>query len=418
MNIGNSFIVDVKKLSLFLFCALPFTFDFLYGFLIATLAIDVPVSAIYRFVILLPLIVLLLFSKKKLVKQLVGVMLALFLFSFMFWDINSFDIFFREIKQFIKVLYIFLYIALYFYLDDGVSYYDRILRLFSFIGVFISIIIVLSFVFDVGVSTYGEYSFATKSFFDAQNDIALSLLLILNVQFYLFVYKGEKKHLIFYPVTFLALFFLGNRAGLIGGIGVTAAYIYLLTTKANQVDVSSIKRYFILILVGGSLIVAAKTAIDYLSDYQYMYEKYSSLVSESPRFKLINAAESELEGSSSVELLFGQGTVNFSKGVESYYPSGKQYSYGKFVEQDFYDMVGSYGIVLGGGVVLVHLLFFINSLWRAITGKLLNDYFVLIGCLLFISHAFMAGHAIVSPTVSPIIALYYYLLLKVREQRV
>ena len=94
------------------------------------------------------------------------------------------------------------------------------------------------------------------------------------------------------------------------------------------------------------------------------------------------------------------------------YSSSKDFSqYGKLVEQDLYDMIGAYGVVLGLIFILVPVSFLVKSTFNFIYKRTLLNFTILIMMLLFIFQSFLAGHAINSPTVSAVVIIMYFQIL-------
>ena len=101
--------------------------------------------------------------------------------------------------------------------------------------------------------------------------------------------------------------------------------------------------------------------------------------------------------------------MSFGKKIAKQYVSSKDYSkYGRFVEHDYYDLVGAYGFLLGIVLIIVPLFFLLKSFKNLIYKRTLLNFTSFIMMTIFISHAFIAGHALNSPTVSTIIIVVYY----------
>ena len=150
--------------------------------------------------------------------------------------------------------------------------------------------------------------------------------------------------------------------------------------------------------------------------YKYLLDKMILLTSHTPRDSLTTIASNRILERGFLNNIFGEGHLSFAKHIAMQYSSRKDFShYGKLVEQDPYDMIGAYGVVLGLIFILVPFSLLLKATFNFIYKRTLLNFTILIMMLLFILQSFLAGHAINSPTVSAFVIIMYFQILSHKE---
>ncbi len=398
----------------FFFFTAPIIIDFFNGLFIV-LDIQVPLSAFYR---ILLLIVSLFFIKYFDIKILflIFIFLLLFIASNLVWLFHSDNYnLFREIQQFIRIVFPYFLVGALYYLNQ---YIDSI-KMFKFLiyfGLIASLLIIFSYFTGIGIDSYGNYAFGVKSFFNAGNDISLSLLLILIVSLYVFTTSSKNRYLLYSFFILGALFLLGTRSGLIGGSMIFLTFIFLILFYKENIKLHGIKKYVIIFFSFLFLMLVIIKIVALLSEYNYMIERYTDLLEISPRVKSITIAYKRFENYDMTTMLMGESSYSFSTFVANNFQTTKVYLNGKFIEQDILDMYGSYGIVLGGLFLSVPFLLWIRAIYLSVRYGTLFATTLLMCMTIFLLHSFFAGHAINSPTVATVISIIYYYILEYNVQ--
>ena len=139
-----------------------------------------------------------------------------------------------EVSLFAKIIYP-LFIVCYFNYVIEKNYIDfkTILKFAVTNGFIAGLFIIFSFVTGIGFNTYAvaatnkSYGFGNSSFFKAQNDISLELLMSLCFAMYFFFKTKKFLDIIKASVIGLGALLIGTRAGLLGGL-LTSVCVYTL----------------------------------------------------------------------------------------------------------------------------------------------------------------------------------------------
>jgi hypothetical protein len=274
--------------------------------------------------------------------------------------------------------------------------------------------IIFSYLTGIGIETYGDYAFGIKSFFNAQNDISLALLLSLNLTIYMMnIVKEKSFYVISALVVSIGLLLLGTRAGMIGVAIVWLLNILgLLVLKDENMRIKLTFKVIISIFSFFVIGVFLYYTYQLMTEYSYMLEKFNFEDKSifGVRGILIQAAIVRIENFNLLEILFGYGKycffilnhiTIFGNDIEM-----------TAVEVDYLDTIGAYGYFLGGLILVYPIYIFLLSIKNFLLKRKLLATSMLIGMIIFIGHSIIAGHALVSPIVGTIISTYYYISLK------
>ncbi|MEQ5791018.1 O-antigen ligase family protein [Muricauda sp. NFXS6] len=267
-------------------------------------------------------------------------------------------------------------------------------------------LICFSFFTNIGTSAYNGWGFGTKSFFLAANDIGITILLLFT--FFLFNRKSYKIHWAWIFIGYLSLILLGTTTGMIAS---TVVVIFYALVEFFLKKMGVLKR---LVIVFISIIVVLVSSISIyrlVESTPYFVNKYEKILSKGIRSDVTKWSNQYFEERSTIKAMFGEGMSSFSKNFVSYAKGekGKKTEEGAYVERDFHDFKGAYGLLL-----LLILIFAYGFLFLRIIVNLCNEqtifYFsvVLIVLLVFL-HGYFAGHVFYSPTVAGILASIFVL---------
>lgn len=390
----------------------PVAVDFFNGLIFFLSGSEVSIGSLYRVMLIgltLPFIIL---TKNRFIKLWCGTMFLLFLVSFTIWNFTADFVELKTELEFLsRIMFPYFLLAYFLYLQEHYMLrFTDIQKQLNIFGTIIGGMIVFSFITGVGIKTYDDYSYGVKSFFIAVNDVGLCLLICFASCLSRMLQEFTLTRAIQAVLCFLGLLATGSRTGTAGAAAVMIFFLVLpLFYGKNNIKMSSTFKVTMLsvMLIGTGLMV--KVAYDYIQEYPYMLEKFESMGEESARAHLENAAMNRINNRPWYMQVFGEGTYAFHKYVEIFNTGGKTYAKGKWVEQDIMDMIGSYGWVVGGMMLGFPVLMLVMIGWKFLTrGRRFRDVAMCTMTGLFIMHAFTAGHAINSPTVSTAIVVCYF----------
>lgn len=385
------------------------------GLIQLVLGADFSIGILYRGFFLMALLPMLLVNKSKVQLPALAIII-LFVFQNYLWLLsqNYYSLSF-EITSISKVLYLYILITFYAYIKDSVKIF-RLLKLVCFFGTIGGLTIIFSFVTGIGLKTYGEYAFGVKSFFQAQNDTSLSLLLSLCVSLFLF-FKDKRFIFLFFSVIIsLGCFLLGTRAGIAGSILIwVSALLGLIFFRFRDVAISKYYRFLLFFLFVFAFIYVGNFVYEFISNSGYLLRKFSLDIfsGAGPRGFLVESGNRTIENFSWIEMFFGQGKYGFYK--ENHYTGWLNYNGLLAVEVDYLDIIGSYGFFLGVIILLFPVFVFLKSLFNLVSFRTFFDYMLFISILIYLGHSFLAGHAIASPIVSTVASVCFFFILYRRE---
>lgn len=403
---------------LFFIFLFPAMIDLMNGFISALTGNESSLGVIYRGCLLIVSIPFIFFITRSDLQLFLLFTCSLFIGLNFYWVVLDYYSLVREIQQLLRILYPYFLLGMIIYLfKKRAELLQTALSFLSYNGLFSSLAIVFSFLFGFGYETY-EGIFGSTSFFKAQNDISLVILLSNVINLYLYISYKNKKKLVLFGINFLALLMIGTRAGILGTVLTLIFFLIAFATfSKKEIKRSLIKRGLI---ISSSLLAFVSVGyyiyFNIFLQYKYLLDKMVLLTSQIPRDSLTTIASDRILERGFLNNIFGEGYLSFSKHIAMQYSSKKDFSqYGKLVEQDLYDMVGAYGVVLGLIFILVPVSFLVKSTFNFIYKRTLLNFTISVMMLLFIFQSFLAGHAINSPTVSAVVIIMYFQILYHKE---
>ncbi len=392
--------------------------DLLNGYLNYYKSFSFPIGVLFRVVVTLYLIVyILLYRKSNILRfYLIITIVIWFMLQLVWLNFSGYSIG-REVSQFIKIIYPQL-LAIYLLYAIDRKYVDvRTFLKWGTINVLVAgSFIIFSFLTGIGLSTYGNgettYGFGTTSFFKAQNDISLTMLMGFSFCIY-FLFTGKKlvgftKALI----VLLGLILIGTRAGMIGGFLIAILFVtHMLVFGQARSSFAILKKFgtFIGVIIG--LILVSYFVYLKIKDKPYMVNRYIEVITNPPRAKLEEAADEYIDHRSDLAYVLGPGVGEYRTKLYGNLESKKESmdaDEGKDAEKDITDMLGAYGLVLGFWI----LAFPIICCFMVVRNFVLRPYnylnFAMALCILiFEGHSIIAGHGIKNPAVGTLLALVY-----------
>jgi len=411
-------LTELHLLGMFMVIGFPVVVDLVNGFLIQVIHSNFSLGVLYRGLILIVLVPFLLLVREFWVKIFLVLAVGSWLLANAFWvEIGHEYSPLYEVNIFSKLIYAWI---LYGYL----SYATRVCRIpieypmkfLMFFGVVVGVSILFSYFTGYGISTYHRAStYAVKSFFKSQNEIGLTTLISLVFCMYFFARYGRWLYGIYAVIILAGLVLLGTRAGILGGFVTFGTFTMLFLLRTLKSRRHSPKQGLLVGFMLLSIVVGIVYTITLTSAHRYLMDKYASLLEGSPRETLELAAERRLDERGPLISLLGEGDSSFRVGVLKYFLNKEKSltlvvddnDTGKSVEQDIYDLVGAYGLLIGGGILLFLLLLFFRATLGFLVSWRLLDFTFVMAFALFLTHAFLAGHALRSAVVASAAAVIY-----------
>lgn len=369
-----------------------------------------PIGKAYRgSIYLFGLFATLLRPKKNLFFYLI---ITLWLISFIVWCIlNEHFSLQRELEFFFKVTYIFSVLSILNTLDYDASHIiKKIIKIYAQLGAFM---IWFSFLTGIGLETYGSWVFGTSSFFKAQNDMGVVLLLCFT--FLLFNKEEVRISWLWLSLIFVSLILLGTTTGMFGAVMVVVSYIFLKIVIAKITSVKALilrtTLFFTLFFLSVSALVFL---VNYIKSSPYYSNKYEKLLKEGPRSTLTDAAKLYLKERDWSKNIFGEGfssfTYEFGESAKFLKESKRDYKDWLYVETDYYDFYGSLGALISILLLLFYLHYLFKAGFKYYNKNSVYDLSLFMIMFMAISHGWFAGHVFYSPTVLGVIAGFIYLI--------
>lgn len=404
---------------LFMVLVFPVIVDLLNGFLTHFMGIDFSVGIMYRGLIFLTSLPVFLFHKNTLWKLYLFLMATIWAISCVIWAASGNFNPSKEIIFFIKMIYPFIILPLVFHVVK--TYKIETDDLIKYPVTYCAIAgasIVFSLVTGLGIEfTASKYSFGAKSFFVAQNDIGLSMLVGFILSLYLFFKSFRWRYLFSSLLIMIGLIGLSTRTGIMGAIGIfTFLMLAIMFYSRRSVNINYITKGFIFSVFSILLAVVTIKVIELVNEYEYMLTKFQSLAYEHPRQHLFNAGMDRIERRSWLYNAFGESSTRFKLEVGSRIKN--IYEDGLLVEVDYVDLLGIYGWILTAVILLFPIGIFLKILILFFIERKFIDLIFLLCMTVFLTHSFLAGHGIISPMVATIMVVVYTYIFYLRKIRV
>lgn len=273
---------------------------------------------------------------------------------------------------------------------------DKFIRILTYYGVIAAFSIILLFYLGLGVNSYGEidtaYGFGTKGFFTAGNDIGLVLLMTNCLLCYLYVSTHELKYLLEIMCVTVGTIMLGTMAGIGGTLLIWCILIgFILFISKNLLTLK--QKVVLTCFVSVTLVCIISNIIDIFINDTHMWQRFEILSMGGSRTGLKVAANQVFDNFDGIQWLLGRGYTGFAKGIAM----NRSMEGYRLTEMDFHDVIGYYGLLIGGMVILFSFYFLYLSIKYYLKNYRSAFYFwgIVLLCL-FIGHGYLAGHAYTS----------------------
>jgi hypothetical protein len=406
--------------ALALILVIPVFLDLLNGFLVYKMNVNSPILLLYRgAIVFIGLPVLFMIKDKRHVIWLL-LLTALFVVDMAAWFVfNSLSVG-NEVSIFIRVAYPYfvLGILLLFIERKWLKLTDMVNLQLAYC-VIAAVSILLSFAFGVGIEYGGsKFSFGTKSFFSAQNDTSLALLIGFIFNGGMILTTLKKRYFLIGILIFSSLIALSTRSGIMGAIGVAGVLVLIMFFSGyGQVRVHRYKKNMIFLISVLLMVVGLIGLVSVIKEYHYLITKFETLSEEQPREKLASGALRRIVARPAAMNVFGEGRTSFMMelGREMQGLRSRLKEDGKTAEVDYMDLMGNYGILFTIWVFLFPFWVWLKCALKVLFERSVWSAVYLMAMSIFLIHSFLAGHAMMSPVVGTAISLVYVFVLTVGD---
>jgi|TARA_R110002096_G_scaffold432240_1_gene648638 O-Antigen ligase len=415
--------ISLNKLYIFYVIFFAVIIDAIYGALALVGLEGLKISALYRAVLIFGFMVLLL-KRSDIFSNWMRVIIILWLMSMLNLAIsNKMPFPFLDIQIFFKVMFPF---AVYYFLLFSLKNENLAMlscRGISFFGAIAGLLFLFSIITGIGHQNYGVGRFGISSFFPAGNDIGIALILSLCFSWYLFLTTASNKYIVAVILTTLALLLSGTRAGILGAGLVNIIFVIVFLSRRYPNIYTSrnmtFKKIIFIILFAIIMFQVTTFIVDNIDVFAFQLEKLIEVSKAlNPRENSIEHGIKYLKIRPLFETLYGSGVYFQVESAKSFsHAFGVNTERASF-EQDTLDIFGYYGLILGGGILLLHYYFLVNAIGNFFMrpNLLLFTISIALGLLLVVGN--LSGHGITSPQVGTIVGTIYYILMRKSDENI
>lgn len=404
----NRFYTEVFPKMLFLYSIFV---DCINGFLQESCNIFLPIAVMYRTIIIVLLLPFLFKNIRFWGNKLIISILIIYCCALVLWNIMSDSSISFEINYFARIFYFYV-VLLYFFFYRNVWDEEKLVKSVVNYGFYVSVIIVFCFFSGLGYKSYGEnFGFGTKGFFIAGNDLGLTLLFTLGLGIYSFLKVRSWRRGMKLLSMISACFFIGSRAGWFGSFLLCfLSMLYAIFKKDNSLRLSLKKRilfFCVFVCLGGYSVIQVLDFIYSLDSY--VLEKISIDGIINARTILIESAQKVISDFGIISFFIGNGVYHLLQfNAEALGTSGEY----RMIEADYYEIIGAFGHILGGLMLVLYIVFFIKSFVTFMRYPIFKNYICCMLFMLFLGVSYNAGHAITNTMLAPVYAIVVVLVYK------
>lgn len=395
--------------------------DLLNGYFNYYQSISLPLGVAFRTIVTLFSILYVIKLRHVFIYQLyIGLVFGLWICCNLYWIITARHIDpSMEVSLFAKIIYpLFLVCYFSYVIEKNYVSLETILKFTVLNGVISGIFIIFSFFTGLGFNTYavGEtgksYGFGNSSFFKAQNDVSLAMLISLCFAMYFLFKRRRSGDFIKAFLIAAGLLLIGTRAGLLGALLIVFVYtIYNTFFTSGNTRYGILKKLMIFCMVITVSIFAAIYVIQKIAENPFMLNKYSIEALQGTRATLTEAADTYINKNQQdyLPFLFGSGNLTYTTSLFSNLTNSKgNEADEKTAERDWIDLRGGYGTVFAVSIFLLPVLTFFMSL-KYFIGNMreLLRFSMLLAITLFLFHSLFAGHGMKNPDPGTLLAVIY-----------
>lgn len=391
----------------FLFFLFPFSIviDVINGYLQLQLGLITPIGVIYRgglFAYMLHS-----FLKNKVGQSMFILVTGLVIFSLMLWMFFYGANIIKELEFVVRYAYFFavlnyLYVYRMYYKEEFMLKYVR------YYGLLIALVIILCYVTGLGFSSYGdgEYGWGTTGFFIANNDLGLTLVCCLIMSCVYYNLFPTSSSLIGIMIIAVGGVLVGSRVCF---VLVPLVLLFQMYSAFMKTKYKFIVGVFIVCII---FVVVSISIIVYETFDDYALARLTVEGFENARTILTDEARHYIALFDPLTFFFGAGVQNLHMFVGQKLGIGVE----RYVEADYYEIVGSYGYLLGGILLYAYLRIVYLAFMYYLKNRNINTLFLFFICFFFVGAGLFAGHAATNMMATPVLAVSTMIVLNKREK--
>lgn len=412
-TMAKSFVVNIEDfyirvLPVILFFISIF-FDSANGYIQEFKGMHLPIGIAFRGFILCLTLKFLFKNRDTLLTLLFWIVTILIATAFALWSFTGKYIdATMDIDYLFKFVYSFCILFYFFYYRNAFNT-EKLIRIVLYTTALIGIINIFSMVTGTGILSYSDkFGFGYSGYYADGN--ALGVYMILSILLCIW-YSFYKKKLFYFLLTFIAsagTIIIGSRVGIIGILadwGLFLGHFFFFKDKLIRFRWQSriLIMSCMLVTIIYSAIIIYEKVIQYDS---FTLDRFSTESLTSSRSRLISAGEQIISEFNLAEAMLGKGISGGRRAVAIIYDPEENV---KNIESDFYDIILSFGYVLGGFIVLTQLYLAFQFVKPFLIKRSRNSlsFITCIGALLWLGIAYTAGHAFFSTQLAPLLGVYW-----------
>ena len=332
---------------------------------------------------------------------------VLLLICFLYWEHNLYTKNIANLSSYLFKLFYPYAIIIVFYAFKSKLNKDVLLHFALAYGTICAISILLSGILGIAVSSYGDdYGYGIKGLFNAGNDLGLSLVLCNCISLYYICKRGNIEYIFFNILLLVVSFQIGSVAGILGSFILVISFIIQSFIIKGNYPTNYSRYRGLLLLVGMPIIIYTIYWIVNIDSYTQDKFNVYRLISGGARSGLEESFYIVYANFNLSDMFFGVSPNEFFSRIGSYLYGVSE---PRFIELDHWDLIGSYGIVVGGLLLLYPVSFLIMYIKRFLSVKDNLSYWMIIAFLLFIFHGLFAGHAFTSISAMTILTVFMFI---------
>lgn len=330
------------------------------------------------------------------------------LICYLYWESSYYiDSLIDLLRNLTKLLYPYSILIVLYAFKNKLDK-DILLHYVLAYGLIIGISILLTDMAGLSTASYGEdYGYGVKGLFNAGNDIGLSLILCICLSAYYASKKESPKYILFNIIFLITVLRLGSTAGMAGAIISVLLLILQPLFVRNKYPQNYYRYKKILFWIGIPVIIYSIYYI--VNTDSYTQEKFAidHLVSGGARSALEDAFYAASSDFTMGDMLWGISPNELFSRVAYYF---RLYGEGRALEVDHLELIGAYGLILGGILFMYPVLYLCIYIRRFFHEKDSLSFWMIIAFLLFVFHGIFAGHAFTSISAMTVLVAYMFIV--------
>ena len=415
-GIANAKRFTIKHIDNFYIQVLPFIlffisifFDSANGYIQEFKGVHLPIGIAFRGFILCLTMKFLLKNLSTLLTLLFWIITILISMAFAIWSFTGKYIdAAMDIDYLFKFVYTFC-ILFYFYYYRKIFSLEKLIRLVVYTTSLIGAINIFSMITQTGILSYSDkFGFGYSGYYADGN--ALGVYMVLAVLLCIW-YSFYKRNVFYFLLTFIAsvgTILIGSRVGIIGILTDWGLFLgYFFFFKDSLIRLRWQTRILIIFCMSIAIVYSAIITYETIIQYDnFTLERFSANSLVSSREQLINTGKQVISEFNLTEVLLGKGISGGRFAVASIYDPEEKV---KNIESDFYDIILSFGFVLGGLIILAQLFLVFQFIRPFFIKRSRNSlsFITSIGSILWLGIAYTAGHAFFSTQLAPLLGVYW-----------